>query len=667
MYDDKNFPKSPGSGTSSRPKGLFLFLTVLLSIVVLVSILNLTGSKSVNISLKEFKDMVNENPDELENVVFKEGKGFEFTKKGDPKGVKYIVSVLDKTAESDQITDLIFRTGATPKPKNKFISDILPHLLIILGVFVLIYFLFFRKLGQRGEGFMSFGKSRAKLVNPEMCEITFDDVAGIDEAVAEVKEVVNFLKSPQDFNKLGGRLPRGILLVGPPGVGKTLLAKSIAGEAGVPFFSISGSDFVELFVGVGASRVRDLFQKAKEKSPSIIFLDELDAIGRRRGTGLGGGHDEREQTLNSILVEMDGFERETNVIVMAATNREDVLDPALLRPGRFDRQIYVDLPDINGREEILRVHARKIIMSEGANLKTLARATPMASGADLENILNEAALIAVMDGKEEVDLEAIEKAREKVFWGREKKSKVMSEEDRKTTALHESGHAVCAKVLPEVDPLHKVSIIPRGRALGMTMILPEKDQYSVGKKKFLENIVVMLAGRAAEQVFADDITSGAADDLEKATNLVRKMVCEWGMSDAIGLVNYEGNNDRVFLGHELTRERRHSETTQQKIDNEINDILNERYKQAQSILKENKDILFRMVDGLLELETLNKEQVEAIFKGETVSQTSETKKKKKKKEKELSTSAEEASAENGLAESDNAGAQGLTPAPDCPE
>ena len=618
MYDDNKFKNSPGQENGSRPRGLFLFLIVLFSIVALVSIINLTGTTTKEINLDQFEAMVQSNPGELEDVVFKEGKGFEFQKKGDPKGIKYLVQVLDPTAESERVTDLIIKSGARPKRKNKFVSDILPHLLIVIGIFVLIYFLFFRKLGQRGEGFMSFGKSRAKLINPELCEITFDNVAGIDEAVEEVSEVVNFLRSPQEFNKLGGRLPRGILLVGPPGVGKTLLAQAIAGEAGVPFFSISGSDFVELFVGVGASRVRDLFQKAKEKAPAIVFLDELDAIGRRRGTGLGGGHDEREQTLNSILVEMDGFERQTNVIVMAATNREDVLDPALLRPGRFDRQIYVDLPDILGREEILRVHARKIIMNDDVDLKILARATPMASGADLENILNEAALIAVMDGKEDVDWESIEKAREKIFWGRERKSKVMPEEDRKTTALHESGHAVCAHILPEVDPLHKVSIIPRGRALGMTMMLPEKDQYSIGKKKFLGNVVVMLAGRAAEKLYADDITSGAGDDLEKATNLVRKMVCEWGMSDAIGLVNYDGNNDRVFLGSELTRERRHSEDTQQKIDREINDILNDSFTKAEDILTENKEVLFGMVKALLELETLDSEQVDSIFKGDDV-------------------------------------------------
>ena len=618
MYDDNKFKNSPGQENGSRPRGLFLFLIVLFSIVALVSIINLTGTTTKEINLDQFEAMVQSNPGELEDVVFKEGKGFEFQKKGDPKGIKYLVQVLDPTAESERVTDLIIKSGARPKRKNKFVSDILPHLLIVIGIFVLIYFLFFRKLGQRGEGFMSFGKSRAKLINPELCEITFDNVAGIDEAVEEVSEVVNFLRSPQEFNKLGGRLPRGILLVGPPGVGKTLLAQAIAGEAGVPFFSISGSDFVELFVGVGASRVRDLFQKAKEKAPAIVFLDELDAIGRRRGTGLGGGHDEREQTLNSILVEMDGFERQTNVIVMAATNREDVLDPALLRPGRFDRQIYVDLPDILGREEILRVHARKIIMNDDVDLKILARATPMASGADLENILSEAALIPVMDGKEDVDWESIEKAREKIFWGRERKSKVMPEEDRKTTALHESGHAVCAHILPEVDPLHKVSIIPRGRALGMTMMLPEKDQYSIGKKKFLGNVVVMLAGRAAEKLYADDITSGAGDDLEKATNLVRKMVCEWGMSDAIGLVNYDGNNDRVFLGSELTRERRHSEDTQQKIDREINDILNDSFTKAEDILTENKEVLFGMVKALLELETLDSEQVDSIFKGDDV-------------------------------------------------
>lgn len=634
MNDNAKFRKD---STEKKPRGFFLFMIVLMSMVAFLLLTNILTDKEEKITLKQFETLVKNSPGSLENVIYKQGKGFIFTKKGDPPDKMYVVDIPESFEQTDIFLGLHMGSGAQTKKRNRFVSDILPHLLIVVGVFLLIYFFFFRKLGQRGDGFMSFGKSRAKLVDPEMCEITFDDVAGVDEAVEEVKEVVNFLKNPQAFNKLGGRLPRGILLVGAPGVGKTLLAKAIAGEAGVPFFSISGSDFVELFVGVGASRVRDLFQKAKDKAPAIIFLDELDAIGRRRGTGLGGGHDEREQTLNSILVEMDGFERQSNVIVMAATNREDVLDPALLRAGRFDRQIFIDLPDIMGREAILRVHARKVIMADNVDFKILARATPGASGAELENILNEAALVAVMDGKNEVDQDSIEKAREKVLWGREKKSRVMSEEDRKITALHESGHAICAKILPEVDLLHKVSIIPRGRTLGMTMMLPEKDQYSIGRIKFLGNVVVMLAGRAAEALFADDITSGAGNDLERATALVRKMVCEWGMSDNLGLVNYHINSDRVFLGNEITRGRKHSEETLKKIDQEIEGIIEKSYTRAEDILKANKANVFKLVEALLELETLGSEQVEKLFNGESLEkdkdkENDEKKEPEKKKE-----------------------------------
>lgn len=611
MSDNKKFIKND---SEVKPRGFILFLIILGIIVIFVTFSNYMGTQKERLTLNEFRQILDEPPGQLENVVYKEGKGFTFTKKGDAKGKVYFVKVLE-TTEDTLISELLIKSNAELDGKNRLVSELLPHLLILGTVFFIIYFFFFRKIGQRGDGFMSFGKSKARFITPELCDTTFNDVAGINEAVEEVKEVVDFLKRPEAFDKLGGRLPRGVLIVGPPGVGKTLLAKAIAGEAEVPFLSISGSDFVELFVGVGASRVRDLFQKAKDNAPSIIFLDEIDAIGRRRGAGLGGGHDEREQTLNAILVEMDGFDRHSNVIIIAATNREDILDPALLRPGRFDRQIFVDLPDIKGREAILKVHARKIVMSDQVDLKIIARSTPMASGADLENILNEAALIAAMDGKTEVDSDAIEKAREKMLWGKEKKSRIMSEDDRRITALHECGHAICAKVLPEVDPLHKVSIIPRGTSLGMTMMLPERDEYAIGRKKFLGQVVVLLAGRAAEKLYANDITSGAADDLERATRLVRKMVCEWGMSDELGIISYHSNVDHVFLGNEITREQRHSEHTLKRIDDELESIIKVSFERAETILKGNKKAVSKIVEALLELETLDADQVDKLLKG----------------------------------------------------
>ncbi|MFH1707720.1 MAG: ATP-dependent zinc metalloprotease FtsH [Planctomycetota bacterium] len=612
MNDNRRFKSEP---SESMPRHFILFLVILMAVVVIVSLSGMLGRKKEAVSFKAFAALVDEQPGELQDVTFRKDQGFTYTRKGDPENKVYTVATPEEFDQNPRFSEINEALPVEVKQRNRFLTEVLPNILVILGVFLLIYFFFFRKLGQRGDGFMAFGKSRAKLVTPEMCASTFADVAGIDEAVEEVREVVAFLKNPEAFSRLGGRLPRGVLLVGPPGVGKTILAKAIAGEASVPFYSISGSDFVELFVGVGASRVRDLFQQAKDRAPAIIFLDELDAIGRRRGTGLGGGHDEREQTLNAILVEMDGFERQTNVIIVAATNRQDVLDPALLRPGRFDRQVYVSLPDINGREAILRVHARHIVMAKDMDLKVIARATPMASGAELENILNEAALIAVQDKKNEVDMESVEKAREKVMWGKEKKSRVVSMEDRRVTALHESGHAVCAKAIPEVDPLHKVSIIPRGHALGMTMMVPERDQYAIGRRKFLANVTVMLAGRAAEELFASDITSGAADDLDKATGLVRRMVCEWGMSTELGLATYQGNTDYVFLGNEITREQHHSEETLRKIDREIATIFTACYERARTILKDKEPVVRAMVELLLERETLTAPQVDRLFNG----------------------------------------------------
>ncbi|MFH1422204.1 MAG: ATP-dependent zinc metalloprotease FtsH [Planctomycetota bacterium] len=487
-------------------------------------------------------------------------------------------------------------------------------------LFVVLWFFLFRQFkGTAGAGnVFSFGRSRARLASKERTRVTFSDVAGIDEAKSEVSELIEFLKNPSKFKKIGARIPRGVILIGPPGTGKTLLAKAIAGEAGVPFFSISGSDFVEMFVGVGASRVRDLFNQARENAPCIIFLDEIDAVGRRRGSGLGGGHDEREQTLNAILVEMDGFDTDTGIIIVAATNRPDVLDPALLRPGRFDREIVIDLPDIKGREAILNVHAKNVKIEKEVDLSVIARGTPMFSGAELEAIINEAALQAVMKGKDKVNIECLEEARDKIHWGRQKTSRVMAEEDKKLTAYHESGHALIANMIPDVDPLHKVTIIPRGIALGATMQLPEKERYTLRKKNILGTVCMLLAGRITEEMFCEDISSGAQNDIKKATELVRLMICEWGMSENIGPINYSISHDNVFLGREFTGPKNYSEAMAVKIDEEIKRIISEQETRTRKILEENRENIERIAQGLLKHEVLGGEEVKRLLKGESL-------------------------------------------------
>jgi cell division protease FtsH len=475
-----------------------------------------------------------------------------------------------------------------------------------------------RVVGSR-NGFGSFIGSSTSSAQKEKPEVTFDDVAGVEEAKEEVQELVEFLKNPEKFQRIGGRIPRGVLLVGAPGTGKTLLAKAIAGEAEVPFFSLCGSDFVELFVGVGAARVRDLFKNARENQPSIIFLDEIDAVGRKRGTGLGGGHDEREQTLNAILSEMDGFSRDAGVIVMAATNRPDVLDPALLRPGRFDREIVVDMPDVRGREEILRVHVRDVRMAEDVDLEKIARGSPGFTGADLEALVNEAAIRAAVKGREHVSNEDLEEARDKVRFGRQKKrSRVMSEEDRKMTAFHEAGHALAAKLLEDVEPLHKVTIIPRGVALGMTMVLPEKDRYGIRHRECVGRITMNMAGRVSERKYCGDISSGAENDIKAATELARKMVTQWGMSQELGPIRYSDEEQHVFLGNELTQAKRHSDQMAEKIDEEIRRILMECYESAEQMCEEHSTELQTTAEALLELETLSGDEVDRVFEGATV-------------------------------------------------
>ncbi len=491
---------------------------------------------------------------------------------------------------------------------QSFIMQLIPFILII----GLLYFLFVRQLRNAGRGALNFGKSRAKLLTRDRDKLTFSDVAGCDEAKEEVAEVVEFLKDPKKFTKMGGKIPKGILMVGPPGTGKTLLAKAVAGEADVPFFSISGSDFVEMFVGVGASRVRDMFEQGRKNAPCIIFIDEIDAVGRQRGAGLGGGNDEREQTLNSLLVEMDGFDTTEGVIIIAATNRPDVLDQALLRPGRFDRQIYVDLPDLVGREQILRVHARKIALAEDVDLGVIARGTPGLSGAELANLLNESALLAARRNKKKVDSHDVDDAREKVIFGRERR-KVMDDEDKKIVAYHEAGHAIVMTVLDDgILPVHKVTIIPRRQSLGSTMYLPKKDTFNFVRRRMLNRLASTLGGRIAEELALGDITSGASGDIKQATQLARSMVCEWGMSP-LGMIAYGDNQDTVFLGREITRSHVHSEETARKIDAEVKQIIDEQYTRAKSILVEHRAALDKIAQALLEHETLEGRHVQEVI------------------------------------------------------
>ncbi len=482
-------------------------------------------------------------------------------------------------------------------------------MLLLIGVWIF----FMRQMQMGGGKAMSFGKSRARLLNESSKKILFEDVAGVDEAKEELQEIVEFLKDPRKFTRLGGRIPKGVLLVGAPGTGKTLLARAIAGEAGVPFFSISGSDFVEMFVGVGASRVRDLFMQGKKNAPCIIFIDEIDAVGRHRGAGLGGGHDEREQTLNQLLVEMDGFESNEGVILIAATNRPDVLDPALLRPGRFDRQVVVPVPDIRGREGILKVHLRKKPLAPDVETRTLAKGTPGFSGADLENLVNEAALLAARKDKDLIDMADFESAKDKVMMGLERKSMILSEEEKRSTAFHEAGHALVARVLPNADPLHKVTIIPRGRALGLTMQLPQDDRHTASKDFLKDQIAIFMGGRVAEEIIFAQQTTGASDDIKRASQIARRMVCEWGMSDRLGPLSFGHREEQVFLGRDITQNRDYSEATAINIDEEVRRIVEENYQRAKDILTEHEPILTGIAHALLERETLELRDVDQII------------------------------------------------------
>jgi cell division protease FtsH len=590
-------------------KNVAIWLVIAL---VLMTVFNQFSARHQQQSTMDYSQFIDEVKQGVVSRVTIEGRVLRVQKND---GRKYTVySPSDPWLVSD-----LLKTGVTVEAKPEEEPSLLMNIfvswfpmLLLIGVW--IFFMRQMQGGGRGGAF-SFGKSRARMLDESNNTVTFADVAGCEEAKEEVAELVDFLRDPGKFQKLGGRIPRGVLMVGSPGTGKTLLAKAIAGEAKVPFFSISGSDFVEMFVGVGAARVRDMFEQAKKHAPCIVFIDEIDAVGRQRGAGLGGGNDEREQTLNQLLVEMDGFETGSGVIVIAATNRPDVLDPALLRPGRFDRQVVVPLPDIRGREQILMVHMRKVPVAPDVRPDILARGTPGFSGADLANLVNEAALFAARANKRLVDMDDFERAKDKIMMGAERKSMVMPEHERRNTAYHESGHAVVAKLLPKTDPVHKVTIIPRGRALGVTMQLPQEDRYSMDREQILQNISVLFGGRISEEIFMSQMTTGASNDFERATDMARRMVTQWGMSKELGTMVYGENEGEIFLGRSITTHKNLSEATMQKVDDEIRRIIDEQYALARRLIEENRDKVDTMAKALLEWETLDGDQVSDIMAG----------------------------------------------------
>ncbi|MEN6511430.1 MAG: ATP-dependent zinc metalloprotease FtsH [Chloroherpetonaceae bacterium] len=585
-------------------------------------------TRTTTITYSEYENILNQGIIKTGKVIKDESNNFEFigklkqpitiTVNGKPKEIdNFSVKLGFVDAQTEQLWKDKGITWTYEVAKNNFWGPILTILPFVLLIFIWFYFMRGFQGGQNNssKNIFNFGKARIKQVDKNEMQITFQDVAGADESKEELVEVIDFLKDPSRFQKLGGKIPKGVLLVGPPGTGKTLLARAVAGEAGVPFFSISGADFVEMFVGVGASRVRDLFDQAKKSAPCIVFIDELDAVGRHRGAGLGGGHDEREQTLNQLLVEMDGFEQNLSIIVMAATNRPDVLDPALLRPGRFDRQIVVDLPDVNGRRDIFKVHTRKLPLSKDVDFETLARSTPGLSGADIANICNEAALHAARRNSTVVTMYDFEMAKDKILMGVERKSMVISPKEKELTAYHEMGHALVGRFLPNTDPVHKITIIPRGRALGLTAYTPKEEQHSQTQEYIENQITILLGGRSAEKIIFDSLTNGAANDLMRATKLARKMVTEWGMSDAVGPVCFNNEQQEVFLGRDFVQAKDHSEETAQLIDSEVRKILINASTIAERVLTEHIDLLHKGAALLIERETLDNEEFEALVQG----------------------------------------------------
>ncbi len=599
---------------NSTVKTALLWVVIIVLVFLLWSLFQTTKSASEQIAFSAFLDKVNQG--QVQHVLIRGNEIRGEYKTTAPGGRKeFHLSAPDNyPAMYDLLRSKGVEFDVDPKSEAPFVTALITWAPVLFLVGLWIFFM--RQMQAGGNKALSFGKSKAKLLSGSAKKVTFKDVAGVDEAKLELHEIIEFLKEPQKFTKLGGKIPKGVLLMGPPGTGKTLLARAIAGEANAPFFSISGSDFVEMFVGVGASRVRDLFEQGKKNAPCIIFIDEIDAVGRHRGAGLGGGHDEREQTLNQLLVEMDGFESNDGVILVAATNRPDVLDPALLRPGRFDRRVVVDLPDLKGREGILRVHTRTIPLAEDVDVSVLARGTPGFSGADLANLVNEAALNAARYDKKKVQMVDFEFAKDKVIMGVERKSMVMSDREKRNTAYHESGHTIVAAIIPAADPLHKVTIIPRGRALGLTQQLPTEDKYSYSKRYLDAMLAVLMGGRIAEEVFLGEITTGAGNDIERATGMARRMVCEWGMSD-LGPATFGKKEEAIFLGREFAQHQDYSEATAIEIDREVRRILDKAYNQAKEIITNNKSALDRIARKLLERETLEGWEVNDILREET--------------------------------------------------
>ena len=589
-------------------KNLALWLVIGMIMIAVFNIFNQPLNSQSEVIFSEFMNEV------------ESGKITEVTIQGDRISGKYLDGRSFQTMTPSKDQDLIrilrekgVRIVVVAPEQTSWYMNILISwfpMILLLGIWIF----FMRQMQAGGGKAMSFGKSKARLMNEDKNKVTFKDVAGVDEAKEELREIIEFLREPQKFNKLGGKIPKGVLLIGPPGTGKTLLAKAIAGEASVPFFSISGSDFVEMFVGVGASRVRDLFEQGKKNSPCIVFIEEIDAVGRHRGSGMGGGHDEREQTLNQLLVEMDGFENNEGVILIAATNRPDVLDPALLRPGRFDRQVTVDRPDVKGREGVLKVHTATVPLTENVDLKTIARGTPGFTGADLANLVNEAALLAARDDKKCVSNDDFESAKDKVLMGVERRSMVISEKEKKTTAYHEAGHALVAFKLPGTDPLHKVTIIPRGRALGVTMQLPEDEKHTYPKSYLYNNLAIFMGGRVAEEICLEQMTTGAGNDIERATEMARQMVCEWGMSEKMGPLTYGSKEQQVFLGMD-TKQKHFSEETANSIDQEVRALVMGGYEKAREILTDHRDSLEKMAIALLDRETLTGLEIKEIIDG----------------------------------------------------
>jgi len=624
---------------SDLAKNILVFVVV--AVVMMSVFQNFSGLSTSRVERQDYSEFLSQvRSGQIERVEF-QGDKITYGNR-EPLSYYTISPETDNNALIGLLESNNVRFTAEEPESQSLISQLLiSSFPILLLIAVWVYFM--RQMqGGGGRGAMSFGKSKAKLLGEDNVKITFDDVAGIDEAKQELSEVVDFLRDPRKFQRLGGKIPKGVLTVGPPGTGKTLLAKAIAGEAKVPFFTISGSDFVEMFVGVGASRVRDMFDQAKKQAPCIIFIDELDAVGRHRGAGLGGGHDEREQTLNQMLVEMDGFEGNEGVIVIAATNRPDVLDPALLRPGRFDRQVVVPLPDIRGREAILKIHMRKVPLAKDVDPSIIARGTPGFSGADLANLINEAALFAARDSKRKVTMEEFEQAKDKIMMGTERRSMVMSDKEKLNTAYHEAGHAIVGYIVPDHDPVHKVTIIPRGRALGVTMYLPEEDKYSISKEKLESNISSLFGGRLAEEMTLgpDGVTTGASNDIERATEIARNMVTKWGLSEKLGPLTYSEDEGEVFLGRSVTQHKQISPETAKTIDAEVRKIIDRNYKRAKEILKKHKKELKVMADALMKFETIDREQITDIMEGrspkppegwEDRNKKVQTKKKKAKK------------------------------------